>query len=152
MATIASMLRKVENALDGIYPETERIINQHEQEIINLNVKDQIFTKHQDREGKPLPKYKKDYKMPPGADPSGFPKKKGEPYNLVWTGDFKDMFHVEVMEYDQVTLFNTDPKQKKIFKKTGDKVVGLNKENQNKLRYEMLKPELVKYLKKVIHG
>lgn len=80
------------------------------------------------------------------------PKITGELYNFGWTGDFLSNFQVRITAENKLEIFSTGTGSggKSIFLTKTPNMYGLNAEDTRKLNYEIIYPELMKFIKQFI--
>lgn len=147
MGTIKDMLRRAKTAEANFDSVMDAVVQKNTEEILDLNREDQLFTKHVGYDGSSIGVYAKTYKPRPGQPTKGFPKKEGEPYNLLGYGDFFQNFGLKKVSFNKVQIFNSDPKLKYLLKRSGDKLIGLTDENKQKMNFDILLNDLRKTLK-----
>ena len=147
---VLEYLTKLRSVRDRIQDETESIIYKKENEIIRLNTQqiddfigsDGSVLKNSDI------KFKGTYTLATALiNPE---KKAGNRYNFLETGDFFKGFFVDVSsDLTKVTINSTGTGfgDKADFFKGYKNIFGLTKENQLKLNYDIILPELQKFIK-----
>jgi hypothetical protein len=129
-----------------------------EDEIINLNV-----TQMQDGLGSndqplkyPLKTYTGEYTPRAVAEslkrPTVLPKTLGALYNFGWTGNFLSNFKVRITKENKLEVYSTGTgtgAKNDLLTKT-PYMYGLNVEDTRKLNYEIIYPELMKFIKQFI--
>ena len=132
----------VKNVRDNIPQQTKGIINRNKAEIIELNTKSQLYDKGEDSLGLNLKPY--------SVFTIEIKQLLGQPYDrttLNYSGAFYNGFYLTVDENNLVLNFNsTDNKTNELVGKYGRNIFGLNYDNQQKLNYEIILPELEKYI------
>ena len=132
----------VKNVRDNIPQQTEGIINRNKVEIIDLNRQSQLYDKGEDSLGLSLKPY--------AFFTVQIKQLLGQPYDrttLNYSGAFYDGFYLTIDKDNLVLTFNsTDRKTPDLIGKYGQNIFGLNLDNQQKLNYEIIKPELDKYI------
>lgn len=80
------------------------------------------------------------------------PKIAGELYNFGWTGDFLSNFQVRITRENKLEVYSTGTGGggKSIFLTQTPYMYGLNEEDTRKLNYEIIYPELMKFIKQYI--
>lgn len=147
---VLDYLTKLRSVRDKIQDETERIIYKNENEIIRLNTKqiedsigaDDRLLNNKDKSFKGV--YTLATQM---INPL---KIAGDPYNFTDTGDFFRGFEIEVSaDLTKVLIYSTGTGtgDKADFFKGYDNIFGLTKNNQLKLNYEIILPDLQKFIK-----
>jgi hypothetical protein len=147
MGTIRSIYEKVVTARRYMPDEVDSIVIRLATEILDLNREDQLF-EGMLNDGKSLPNYSRaTEEITQGMSGKGYPKRSGSPFNMYATGSlFKS---VEALYNQSQLIFKTtDPNHPFIKQRPqlAEKLFGLTKENQHKLNYEMLLPELRKWV------
>lgn len=136
----------VKNVRDNIPQQTEGIINRKKAEIIDLNRQAQLYEKGEDSLGLDLKPY--------AFFTVQIKQLLGQPYDrttLNYSGAFYDGFYLTVDKDNLILTFNsTDRKTPDLIGKYGQNIFGLNYDNQQKLNYEIIKPELDKYIRQYL--
>jgi len=136
----------VKNVRDNIPQQTEGIINRNKSEIIELNTKDQLYIKGEDSLGLTLKPY--------SVFTIEIKQLLGQPYDrttLNYSGAFYNGFYLKVDKDNLVLNFNsTDNKTPDLISKYGRNIFGLNYDNQQKLNYEIIFPELENYIRQYL--
>jgi len=136
----------VKNVRDNIPQQTEGIINRNKAEIIDLNRQAQLYAKGEDSLGLDLKFY--------AFFTVQIKQLLGQPYDrttLNYSGDFYDGFYLTVDKDNLILTFNSnDRKTPDLIGKYGKNIFGLNYYNQQKLNYEIIKPELDKYIRQYL--
>lgn len=151
MGTIKEIYENVNRAHSQIPDQIDSIVRQLGDAILKLNTEDQLF-EGVDNEGKEIGRYNRaSEEITQGITGKGYPKKAGELFNLYATGNlFKSID--AVFENNKIDFFTRQPNHP-FFQKNPTqalKLMGLTPENAHKLNYEMIKPLLIKWLKKSI--
>lgn len=145
MRTVFDYLQAVQKVINEIPDETEKIINNNAEKIINLNRDNQLYDLGIDSDGDLLsPAYSNTTIL--------FKRQEGKPYNRVTlfdTGAFYKGFRLKV-SYPTFSIYSTDEKTGILQDKYGSNIFGLVAENQKKVNYEIIKPELDAYIKKYL--
>lgn len=150
---VLEYLTKLRSVRDKIQDETERIIYKNEKEIIQLNTKqiddsigaDDKLLNNKDKSFKGV--YSLATQM---INPL---KIAGDPYNFTDTGNFFRGFYVEVLpNLTQIEIGSTGTGlgDKDIFFRGYSNIFGLTSQNQYKLNYEIILPELQKFIQQQI--
>ena len=142
MVTIDDYLKKAIFARDNISLEVARIIQKNKEEILDLNRDKQLFDKGINSDGKLLKSY--------SSNTIFFKKQEGKPYNrttLFDTGDFTRSFDL-LNRNNVLSIFSRDSKSSMLQDKYGTNIFGLTNENEKVYNYEIIKPELMIFLKK----
>ena len=157
MNTISSekYLQNLKNAISGLPKETERIVISNMDDVIDLVREKQIFEKGIDSTGKTLGIYRGfRVKTESYQDARGFPKNRGDKFNLLDSGTFfNSMVLKKFRGKYQFIIKSNVPYLKDILKNTNTteyKLLGITKENIINLDQQIIKPELDKWLLKTI--
>ncbi len=136
----------VKNVRDNIPQQTEGIINRNKAEIIDLNRQAQLYEKGEDSLGLDLKPY--------AFFTVQIKQLLGQPYDrttLNYSGAFYDGFYLTVDKDNLILTFNSNNrKTPDLIGKYGKNIFGLNYDNQQKLNYEIIKPELDKYIRQYL--
>lgn len=153
MATIKDKIKACDYVLANILDEQERIIYQNEAEIIRMNTSQ--FEAGQGSDDKELfnknPLFDGTYSLSTALLDSR--KRAGDFYNFYDTGDFLRGLQVDVLpSLTQISIFSTGTGSgdKSIFFAGYTNLYGLNKENNRKLQYQIILPELTRWIKRYI--
>lgn len=134
------------NVRNNIPQQTEGIINRNKAEIIDLNRQAQLYEKGEDSLGLDLKPY--------AFFTVQIKQLLGQPFDrttLNYSGAFYDGFYLTVDKDNLILNFNsTDRKTPDLIGKYGKNIFGLNYDNQQKLNYEIILPELEKYIKQYL--
>ena len=146
MRTIKDYMDFVKNVRDNIPQQTEGIIDRNKAEIIDLNRQAQLYAKGEDSLGLDLKPY--------SFFTVQIKQLLGQPYDrttLNYSGAFYDGFYLTVDKDNLMLTFkSTDRKTPDLIGKYGQNIFGLNYDNQQKLNYEIIKPELDKYIRQYL--
>jgi hypothetical protein len=146
MRTVKDYMDFVLNVRNNIPQQTEGIINRNKAEIIDLNRQVQLYEKGEDSLGLNLKPY--------AFFTVQIKQLLGQPYDrttLNYSGAFYDGFYLTVDKDNLILTFNsTDRKTPDLIGKYGQNIFGLNYNNQQKLNYEIIKPELDKYIRQYL--
>lgn len=137
--------KKLIKARNGIEQETAKIIIKMEKKIIDLVRIDQLYDKGIDGKGKKIKPEYTNYTV-------AVKKIKGDVSNHVTlhdTGDLYDSFITDYGSYE-LYLFPTDKKKDELLNKYGGSIFDMTIDNKFKLNYEMILPELQKFVKSTI--
>ena len=149
MSSIREMYDRVNLAHNQLPAQVETIVNQLAKKILELNTEEQLF-KGVDNEGKEIGRYSRaTEEITQGISGKGYPKRAGELFNLYDSGNlFKSID--AIFKDNQLDFFTTQPNHPFFQKNPAQalKLMGLTEENQHKLNYEMIKPLLVKWIRK----
>lgn len=148
MATIREMLNRVNEAKFGLEHEMERIVQLLSEEILDLNRRDQLF-QGEDTEGNIIGYYSEATENVWGGRYANPPKIAGEPYNFQDTGDLFQGFALQFRN-GLLVIYSTDSKVPLLEEKYGNRLFGLTIENQEKLNYEILKPHLIAFVRRIL--
>jgi len=135
-------MQAVQKVINDIPKETERIINKNAEKIIDLNRDDQLYDLGINSDGTLLKHYSPTTIL--------FKRQEGKPYNrttLFDTGDFYRGFKIKI-NYPTFSIYSTDEKSSMLQDKYGNNIFGLIVENQRKVNYEIIQPELDVFIKK----
>lgn len=139
--TVADYLKNVQYVIANIDSETDSIIERKKDEILDLNRENQLYDFGIDSNGKRIfPLYKNATIL--------FKRQKGDPYNRVTlfdTGAFYRGFDL-LNRKGTINIFSRDSKSSELQDKYGNNIFGLTIENQKKYNYEIIKPELDKFI------
>jgi len=142
MRTIKDYMDFVKNVRNNIPQQTEGIINRNKAEIIDLNRQAQLYAKGEDSLGLDLQPY--------SFFTVEIKQLLGQPYDrttLNYSGSFYRGFYLKVDKENLILTFDSsDTKTPDLIGKYGKNIFGLNYDNQQKLNYEIIKPELDKYI------
>jgi hypothetical protein len=85
-------------------------------------------------------------------DKTVLPKVYGELYNFGWFGDYLSNFKVRVVKENKLEVYSTGTGTggKSVFLTRTQYMYGLNAEDTRKLNYEIIYPELMKFIKQFI--
>lgn len=142
--TAYDLIKKMEGVIEKIPSESHRIIKDNEEEILNLNRDSQLldFGINSDG-GKIFPEYTLFTKS--------IKRSEGRIFNRVTlfdTGAFYDGFKIKFNGLSNpFNIYSTDSKSSELQEKYGSSIFGLTQQNQNYLNYEIIKPELEKFIK-----
>lgn len=151
--TIKDKIKACDYVLANILDEQERIIYQNEAEIIRMNTAQ--FEKGKGNDDKELfnknPLFDGIYSLSTALSDNR--KRAGDLYNFYNTGDFLRGLQVDVLpSLTQISIFSTGTGSgdKSIFFSGYTNLYGLNKENNSKLQYQIILPELTRWIKKYL--
>lgn len=142
--TVFDYMQAVQMVINAIPKETERIVSVNSEKIIDLNRDNQLYDKGIDSDGGLLRAYSPATVL--------FKRQQGRPYNrttLFDTGDFYRGFRLKI-NYPTISIYSTDEKSTDLMDKYGTNIFGLITENQKKVNYEIIQPELNAYIKKYL--
>lgn len=141
--TVRDYIDKAKRVQSQIGNEIDDIARSLEDKILDLNREDQIFKRGIDIDGQLLGKYRNNLR----GNTRGYPKEAGDPFNFFDTGALFSGFNLlSEGNKNKITIENTDSKAKLLSTKYGE-FVGLTEENKRKLNYEIIYPELMKFIK-----
>ena len=141
--TVRDYIDKAKRVQSQIGNEIDDIARSFEDEILDLNREEQIFKRGIDIDGQLLGKYRQNL----SGNTRGYPKEGGTPFNFYDTGQLFSKFNLlSKGNQNKMTIENTDGKSKILADKYGE-FVGLTEENKRKLNYEIIYPELMKFIK-----
>jgi hypothetical protein len=141
--TVRDYIDKAKRVQSQIGNEIDDIARSFEDEILDLNREEQIFKRGIDIDGQLLGKYRQNLR----GNTRGYPKEAGDPFNFFDTGALFNGFNLlSKGNQNKMTIENTDGKSKLLATKYGE-FVGLTEENKRKLNYEIIYPELMKFIK-----
>ncbi len=152
-------LKKLKFIQNNLLDESERIIYAKENEIIKLNI--QKIDEHVGSDGKKLindndrfsGKYSISTELISRVKKPLAPKIAGQPYNWVWEGNFINNFKVQVLQsVTQIEIFSTGTGSglKADFFRGYKNMFGLTIQDQKKLNYEIIYPDLMQFVNKYI--
>lgn len=159
MTTTTQYLQKLKQLQSRILDETENIVYKNEREITSMNI--QNIDEHLGSDGRALVNINKKYsgrytlatQLIASVERPIAPKIAGDFYNWTWTGDFISNFKIEVLpNKTQIEIFSTGTGSglKKAFFDGYRNLYGLDKYDQEKLNYEIIYPELMKFINQYI--
>lgn len=144
--TVRDYIEKAKRVQSQIGNEIDDIVRLFEDEILDLNREKQIFEEGSDINGQLLGKYRGTF----NGVGRGFPKVKGDPFNFYDTGSlFRNFTLLSEGNKNKLLIDNKDSKAKLLADKYGE-FVGLTKENQRIVNYEIIYPELMKFIKQYL--
>lgn len=149
MATTYQMLERLDEALYRLPSEVEKIADQLSEKIIDLNRMQQLF-EGKNTEGQIIGYYSKATEEAFGGREKG--KIAGEPYNFEDTGDLFKAFEMD-FEDGKLEIYSTDSKVpilKEKYEHGRGTLFGLTWEHEMEFNYELLKPEILEFLKRII--
>lgn len=130
---------------DNLPIQVAQIIYKNENEIIDLNKEDQLFNKGIMLDGSILGLYSNTY----SGTGRGFPKQKNSRYNFLNTGSLFNSFNI-ISNGFEVEIQNNDSKVGLLESLVEGEFIGLTEENQKKLNYEIIYPEILEYVNKYL--
>lgn len=145
MTSIDTYLKNLDFVIANLEKESDKIILNNKENILDLNREKQLFDYGIDNSGKIITPYysaftvssKRLFKLP---------------YNrvtLFQTGSFYDGFDFRISN-DKLLIFSRDSKTSDLQDRYGSGIFGLTFENQKILNYEIIKPELLNFINKYI--
>ncbi len=130
----------VKNVRDNIPDQTIGIVKRNESEILDLNRRSQLYDKGIDSLGLDLKPY--------AFFTIQIKQLLGQPFDrttLNYSGSFYRGFKINVNDMT-LSFDSDDSKTNDLIGKYGRNIFGLTTENQNKLNYEIIQPELLEYI------
>lgn len=127
----------------------QKIIQEHEAAIIDMNAQEQLFESGENSLGVSIASY-----APYSPITIEIKKLKGQPTNRVTLrdeGDFESSFYLVISD-SQFEIKASDWKTEELVKKYGSSILGLTKENIASLTWDYIYPELMDTLKKELYG
>ena len=143
--TAKGYLDQLIRVLDGLPSEVVNIIYKKEHEILDLNREDQLFNNGVLPNGM----FSNSYKRTTQGFTRGYPKEKGRLFNFFNTGEMFNAFDMNTDGFE-LEIINNDPKVSLVSALAGGNIIGLTIENQRKLNYEIILPEILEYVNKYI--
>lgn len=154
MTSPYDLMVKLQEVRNSLLDEVENIVYRNENNIIKLNTKQ--IENHIGFDDKTLEnsnsRFSGFYKMNSFTESGGF-HKQGELYDFTNSGDFFRGFNVRVLPnltQIEINSTGTGSGDKSIFFKGYDNIFGLTNKNQYILNYEIILPELQKFVKSKI--
>ena len=137
-------MRTIQN--DFVVDVVRSVVEKNSNEIIELNTKKQLFDKGIGSDGNKLkPPYSNPYKK--------LKNKLGQPTDRVTLrleGDFYESFEI-IIGSEQFQINATDFKTKFLLKRYGQKVLGLTNSNVSQFNQMIVRPELLREIRKKIN-
>ena len=127
----------------------QKIIQENEAAIIDMNAQEQLFESGENSLGVSIASY-----APYTPITIEIKKLKGQPTNRVTLrdeGDFESSFYLVISD-KQFEIKASDWKTEELVKKYGSSILGLTKENIASLKWDYIYPELMDTLKKELYG
>ena len=127
----------------------QKIIQEHEAEIIDMNAQEQLFESGENSLGVSIASY-----APYSPITIEIKRLKGQPTNRVTLrdeGDFESSFYLVISD-KQFEIKASDWKTEELVEKYGSSILGLTKENIASLTWDYIYPELMDTLKKELYG
>ena len=148
MASPYDLMVKLQGVRNSILDETENIIYRNENKIIQLNTSQ--IEQHIGFDGNKLiqPGYSGRYSENHFTQLGGF-HQAGEPYDFTNSGNFFSNFFVEMLPnltQIEINSTGTGAGNKHEFFRGYNNIFGLTSQNQYKLNYEIILPELQKFI------
>lgn len=143
--TASTYLENLIMVRDNLPDEVAKIIYKNEIEIIDLNREDQLFNKGIAVDGSILGLYSHNYQ----GSGRGFPKQKNSKYNFFNTGELFNSFDIIANGYE-LEIRNNDSKVGLLLTAVDSEFIGLTSENQKKLNYDIIYPEILEYVNKYL--
>lgn len=152
MVTAYDLMKRLQEARNGISNEVEKIVYNNENDIIKLNTSQ--IEKHIGFDERKLinPLFRGVYSKNHFNELGDF-HQAGQKYDFTNTGDFFRGFEVEVLPNQRQIKINstgTGSGDKAMFFKGYYNIFGLTTQNQQKLNYEIILPDLQKFIKQTI--
>lgn len=130
---------------DGLPSEVAGIMYKKEDIILDLNREDQLFNKGVLPDGM----FSNSYKRTTQGFTRGYPKEKSKLFNFFDTGEmFKD-FKMNTDGFE-LEIINNNPKVSLVSALAGGDIIGLTAENQRKLNYDIIYPEILEYINRYL--
>ena len=157
--TVRDYIEKAKAMQTSVKGYVDDIAMQKEDEIINLNVTQMQSGKGTNNESlKYANRYGGAYKkltveIAKTSIPAPLLKKEVDRlYNFGWTGDFLSNFKVKITSENKLEVYSTGTGSggKSLFLTQTPYMYGLNAEDTRKLNYEIIYPELMKFIKQFI--
>lgn len=142
--TVKDYMDIVKQVRDNIPNETEKILNQNKNEVLDLN-RNTLFEDGENNNGEVIGTYK----ISVFGSGKGYPKIRGTRFNFFDTGNFFRGFDF-LFRNNKISIFSRDTKSQELQDKYGSDIFGLNKDNQEILNEKILKPALWNYLKRYL--
>jgi len=151
MITVQDYIDKVKTVKEQILDETSKAVYQHEVEIIKLNTEDQLLNRGVNIEGGLLGLYSHTYLPKADSIIRGYPKTKNKRYNFLESGRLYNDMSIRVVN-NQVLFENSDTGNKLLELRSlvGADFIGLTSDNEYRLNYEIIQPELFKFIQKYL--
>ncbi len=153
MVTAREMVRRLQRAESKIDSDVNAILKILKQDIIDINRDDNLFNEGIGTDGNVLGVYSKaTEQITQGRQGAGFPKRAGSPFNFYDTGEMFKSFDLRVGR-DSFTIFNTSDSLNAFSQRTGipeNRIIGLPKDDQRKVNFEMILPLLRDFFKRNI--
>lgn len=134
--------QKIQRTISELPKVSQQIIRDNEQEIVELN-QEQLYSGYDSDNQQIFPAY--------SGSTIFIKRSKNQPFNRVTlfdTGDFYRGFRIKLNGYNKpFNIFSTDSKSSDLVDKYGSSIFGLNRTNQEYINYEIIKPELERYLR-----
>ena len=137
---ITEYIQKLQQVKNEIPIEVSKIIYTNEIQIIDLNREEQIYKQGIGVLGNPLGNYQ-GFKTGQGK---GFPKNRGDRFNLYDTGALYDSFEIKT-DGHKLTISNSDSKVGLLEAKVGE-FIGLTPDSQDKMNNQIILPKLQEFL------
>lgn len=159
MATIEDKIKACDYVIANMLSEQARIIRKNENKIIQLNTSQfengmgsddkKLFNSNRLYSGR----YRLYTQMVASTQNTVAPKIAGELYNFAWNGDFLRGMYLYIKP-DNETIFldstGTGTGQKSLFFKGYTNLFGLNTKSEHIVNYEIIYPELIKWIKRYL--
>lgn len=154
--TISQLRSKIAKAKDGIDKETDNIIKENKDKILDYIRTKQLYEKGVDANNKIIGTYKRTYTRDNIGGwgsiskivSAGLPKNQGSPYNFVWSGYTTLNMDLDYSNF-KLTIFNKGNSATFLESKYSKTMFEMSDENKYLLRTEIIVPNLTKYLKSI---
>lgn len=153
MATHDEYLRKLDNAIAGLRPQTAAIVRENTERILDLNRETQLFEQGITAKGNKLvPPYKFITVQIKTERNKGFGRVGGRivPTAHVSLFDRGNFYAGFVLKYDPDTftmlVYSTDEKTPKLIQKYSADIFGLTKDNRDYVDFNIIKPNIDKWV------
>lgn len=148
-------LENLKKAITEMPKETERIVISNMDDVLDLVRENQMLEKGVNANNEPLGIYRGfRSQAPAGSDPRGYPKIRGNRFNLLDTGlFFKTMILTKIGKKYQFSIKANVPYLANILQKTSNTektLLGITEENRTNLDEQIIKPNLDKWLSKYL--
>jgi hypothetical protein len=112
---------------------------------LDLVFQDQLFEKGEDAKGKKLPMPYSPFTIEKNKKPNNLPYNR---ITLYQTGSFHNKSKL-IIENDNIKITSTDDKKDKLVQEWGD-ILNLQEQNLNEVRWNLVYPDLTKYLRNAL--
>lgn len=142
--------KKLVKARDGIEQQTAKAILKFEKQIVDLVRENQIFRDGEDGSGNIIGVYKITVERPfDHSNTRGYPKVKGTQVNLFDRGSLYQSFTTDYGSF-VLEVFPTDSKAGELIEKYGNDIFFMQTDNQRIVNFDMILPELQKFVKNTL--